>query len=175
MVDGLLSRAKKQCGRLAVGPLPVHCTVAQVRVFQRACVPDKVNLCLGIVGVGGEALVDLKKSLFLDTWLGTYPLTMSQDVTDVQAEQADFPCNKEVVWPLGFLRGRPPPQPLKNSFQIVGRHNHTSFQVTDSCERDMCVFCLSPLCFGKGCVVIELSELSETEWEKILLPSVHSF
>ena len=44
----------------------------------------------------------------------------------------------------------------------------------DGCERDMCMFCFSPLCLGKGCVMIELSKLSETEWEKILLPSVHS-
>ena len=44
----------------------------------------------------------------------------------------------------------------------------------DSCECDMCMFCFSPLCLGKGCVMIELSKLSETAWETILLPSVHS-
>ena len=38
----------------------------------------------------------------------------------------------------------------------------------------MCVFFFSPLCCGRGCVVIELSKLSETEGEKILPPSVHS-
>ena len=51
---------------------------------------------------------------------------------------------------------------------------HVSRQVMAGCECVACMFCFSPLCFGKGCVVNELGKLSETEWENILLPSVYS-
>ena len=50
----------------------------------------------------------------------------------------------------------------------------TQSQVRNGCERVSCVFFFSPLCCDRGCVVIELSKLSETEREKFLLPSVHS-
>ena len=58
--------------------------------------------------------------------------------------------------------------------QCKSSHTHISRQVMAGCECVVCMFCFSPLCFGKGCVVIKLSKLSEIEWNKILFPSVYS-